>query len=92
MGKNYSITKYFWVFMAQCHYMEIIMKDICARLIELRKENGFSQQYVANYLKIDRSNYSKYELGKLEINVPMVIALSKLYKVSTDYILCQTEY
>ncbi len=66
--------------------------DICARMVELRKENGFTQQYVAEYLQIDRSNYSKYELGKLEINIHMVIALSKLYKVSTDYILCQTDY
>lgn len=62
------------------------------RLVELRKENGFTQQYVADYLKIDRSNYSKYELGKLEINIEMLIALSKLYKVSTDYILGLTNY
>ncbi len=62
------------------------------RLVELRKENGFTQQYVADYLKIDRSNYSKYELGKLEINIEMLIALSKLYKVSTDYILGLTDY
>lgn len=62
------------------------------RLVELRKENGFTQQYVADYLKIDRSNYSKYELGKLEINIEMLIALSKLYNVSTDYILGLTDY
>lgn len=62
------------------------------RLVELRKENGFTQQYVADYLKIDRSNYSKYELGKLEINIEMLIALSKLYKVYTDYILGLTDY
>ena len=61
--------------------------DYCKRLIDLRKENGFTQQYIADYLKIDRSNYSKYELGKLELNVPMLIALSKLYQVPTDYIL-----
>ncbi len=68
------------------------MKDYCARLIELRKENSYTQDYVANYLKIDRSNYSKYELGKLELNIDMLIALSKLYNVTTDYILCLTDY
>lgn len=68
------------------------MKDYCAKLIELRKENNYTQQYVANYLKIDRSNYSKYELGKLEINPEMLIALSKLYDVSTDYILGLEDY
>lgn len=56
-------------------------------IIKLRKEEGLTQQQVADYLKIDRSNYSKYELGKLELSIPMLIALSKLYRVSTDYIL-----
>lgn len=68
------------------------MKKICERLIELRKENGFTQQFVADFLKIDRSNYSKYEHGKLEVNVPMIIALVGLYNVSADYILCLTDY
>lgn len=68
------------------------MKDYCARLVELRKENGYSQKDIAEYLNIDRSNYSKYELGKLELGIDMLIALSRLYKVSTDYILCLTDY
>ena len=63
--------------------MEIVSKI----LIELRKEKGLTQQEVADYLKIDRSNYSKYELAKLEINIDMLRKLSKLYDVSTDYIL-----
>ncbi|MBR4124215.1 MAG: helix-turn-helix transcriptional regulator [Clostridia bacterium] len=68
------------------------IKNYCKRLIELRKENNYTQQYVAEYLKIDRSNYSKYELGKLEISIEMLIKLAKLYSVSTDYILCLTDY
>lgn len=63
------------------------MEKICKRLLDLRKENNYTQQKIAEYLKIDRSNYSKYELGKLEPNLDMIIALSKLYKVTTDYIL-----
>ena len=68
------------------------MKNYCERLKELRKENSYTEQYVADYLEIDRSNYSKYELGKLELNIDMLIALAKLYKVSTDYILCLVDY
>lgn len=63
--------------------MEIVKK----RLLELRKDKGLTQQAVANMLGIDRSNYSKYELGKLEINIDMLRKLSKFYEVSTDYIL-----
>lgn len=57
------------------------------KLIELRKENKYTQQYIADNLKIDRSNYSKYELGKLEPNLDMIINLSKLYNVTADYLL-----
>ncbi len=78
--------------MAQCQVNGGIMKDYCKRLVELRKEKSYTQQYVADYLNIDRSNYSKYELGKLELSIDMLIALSKLYNVSTDYILCLTNY
>ena len=68
------------------------MKIWCLRMLELRKNRSFTQQYVADYLKIDRSNYSKYELGKLEPNIYMLIALSKLYEVSVDYILGLVDY
>ena len=61
--------------------------DYCKIITQLRKQEGLTQQQVADYLKIDRSNYSKYELGKLELSIPMLIALSNLYKVTTDYIL-----
>ena len=63
------------------------MENVSKILIELRKEKGLSQQQVADFLKIDRSNYSKYERGKLEVNITMLRELSKLYGVSTDYIL-----
>ena len=68
------------------------MKDYCLRMIELRKSHKFTQAYVAEYLKIDRSNYSKYELGKLEPSIYMLIAMSKLYGVSVDYLLGLVDY
>ena len=57
--------------------MEIVSKII----YELRKEKGLSQQQVASVLKLDRSNYSKYERGKLEVSIFMLRELSKLYGV-----------
>ena len=54
---------------------------------QLRIDAGYTQQDVADYLKIDRSNYSKYELGKLELNLQMLKCLCILYKTSADYIL-----
>lgn len=68
------------------------MKITSKILTELRKENGYSQKYVADFLGIDSSNYCKYERGKLEINLRMLRDLSKLYGVSADYILGLKEY
>jgi len=63
------------------------MKTINEKIKDLRISNGYSQHYVAEYLKIDRSNYSKYELGKLELRLTMLKQLCLLYNVSADYLL-----
>ena len=63
------------------------MKTVGERLKELRINGGFTQQDVANELQIDRSNYSKYEFGKLEISIDMLITLAKFYGVTADYII-----
>ena len=61
--------------------------EVGKRLKELRAEKSLTQQDMANILKIDRSNYSKYELGKLQPNNDMLITLAKHFKVTTDYLL-----
>ena len=63
------------------------MKTLSEKIRELRVEKGFSQKFVAEYLKIDRSNYSKYELGKLELSLEMLKQICLLYNVSADYLL-----
>lgn len=63
------------------------MKEISKKIKELRVEKGYTQKFVADHLKIDRSNYSKYELGKLELSLEMLKQLCLLYNVSADYIL-----
>ena len=63
------------------------MGELSKRIKDLRMQNGYTQSFVAECLKIDRSNYSKYELGKLELKPQMIVDLAKLYKVSADYLL-----
>lgn len=58
-----------------------------ARLRELREECGYSQQRLAELLNIKQNTYSQYENGVRELPLEYLIALSKLYEVSTDYIL-----
>ena len=61
--------------------------NIQLRLKELRLENGFTQQYVADFLNIKQNTYSQYENGDRQIPLDLLIKLSEFYNVSTDYIL-----
>ena len=68
--------------------MKDLPKQMGQRLKELRKEQGYSQRQVADYLGIDQSNYSKIEHGKRRLNrLSQVIKLCELYDCTQDYIL-----
>lgn len=56
------------------------------RLQDLRENNGFSQQYIANFLKINRVVNSRYELDNRENPISYLIKLSRLYNTTIDYI------
>ena len=57
------------------------------RIYDLRTDHDMTQQQVADYLVCNRQVYARYEQGKREIPVSMLIKLAKLYNTSTDYIL-----
>lgn len=67
------------------------MEISAIRIKELRIEKGLTQQQVADYLKIDRSNYSKYERGVLIMTPDMIRQLCKFYDSSADFILGITD-
>ena len=57
------------------------------RLKELRVEKGYTQQDVANAIMCATSTYAHYEKDERGIDTDTLINLSKLFKVSIDYIL-----
>lgn len=57
------------------------------RIRELREDNDLLQKNLAEYLNCSQVSYSRYELGTRDIPTEVLIALSKFYNVSTDYIL-----
>ena len=61
------------------------------RLKELRKDKDLYQKDIADYLKIDQSNYSKYELEKISIPLEYLKQLADFYNTSTDYMLYRTD-
>ncbi len=57
------------------------------RIRDMREDNDLTQAQVAEVLGIDQRVYSNYEIGKREIPVHLLIKLSTMYEVSTDYLL-----
>ncbi len=57
------------------------------RIRDLREDHDYSQAELAKILNVSQSTYSRYESGFLDIPSEILIALSKLYSVSVDYIL-----
>ena len=67
------------------------MDNYYSRLKDLREDNDFSQQFVAEYLCMKQPQYSRYERGIRDIPTDVLIRLAKLYKTSADYILGLTD-
>lgn len=64
---------------------------ICQRIRELRREQGYSQRELAGILGLERSSYAYYELGRVQISIDVLCALTKLYGVTADYILALSD-
>ena len=52
----------------------------------LREDNDIIQNELAEYLNVKQTTYSKYELGKINVPVEVVIKLAEYYEVSIDYL------
>ena len=52
----------------------------------LRKDNDKTQKELAAYLNTTQTNYSKYELGKINIPIEVFIKLADYYDVTIDYL------
>ena len=61
------------------------------KIRNLREDSDLTQKVIANYLNMSQTGYSKYETGENDIPTPVLIKLSKFYKVSVDYILGLTD-
>lgn len=57
------------------------------RIKNLREDNDYTQEFIAQKLKINRVVYNRYENGIRDIPTELVLQLAKIYNVDTDYIL-----
>ena len=52
----------------------------------LREDNDKLQVELAAYLNVKQTTYSKYELGRINMPVEVLIKLADFYDVSLDYL------
>ena len=57
------------------------------RIRDLREDHDLNQTQMAKMLNVSQSTYSRYENGQLDIPSEILIALSRYYNVSVDYLL-----
>lgn len=57
------------------------------RLKDLREDKDILQKDIAKIINTTQTNYSKYELEKIEIPNKVLIQLAFFYNTSIDYIL-----
>lgn len=57
------------------------------KIIQLRKKSGWSQEELAQQLNVTRQSVSKWEGGQSVPDLERVLQMSRLFGVSTDYLL-----
>ena len=60
-------------------------------LKDIRINNNDNQAKIAELIKVDQSNYSKYELGKILIHTYPLIEFARHYNISIDYLCGKTK-
>ena len=87
----YSISLDYICGLSNIKKCEILNREINKNVLGnnlkmIRTENNDSQYKIADKIKVDQSNYSKYELGKVLIHTYPLIEFAKYYKVSIDWL------
>lgn len=57
------------------------------KIAQLRNDNNWSQEELAEKLNVSRQSVSKWESGQAKPDLDKIIALSDIFDVSTDYLL-----
>lgn len=58
--------------------------QLSTKLKELRKVNGYTQDYIADYLDVSRQTYSHYETGRRTPDFDTLNKLATFYSVSIE--------
>lgn len=67
------------------------MPSFADRLKALRTERNYSQQLLANYLKISKSSVNMYERGEREPGIEVLESIADLFNVDMDYLVGRSD-
>lgn len=59
----------------------------CEKLIQLRKQKGYSQERLAEKLDVSRQAISRWENGETTPDMSVLIKLCEVYSISADYLI-----
>lgn len=62
-------------------------REFCTTLKNLRQNKGVTQQQVADYLKVERTTYTSWEVGRNEPSLTQFRNLATYYKVDFNTLL-----
>lgn len=67
------------------------MMNLSNKIYEMRKAQGLSQEQLAEKLNVSRQSVSKWESGEAIPELERLIAISKIFNVTTDYLLKESD-
>ncbi len=59
------------------------------KLSKMRKENNYTQEQLANVLRVSRQATSKWEINITYPETDKLVQISKLFNCTTDYLLLE---
>lgn len=63
------------------------IETFAQKLAQARKDAGYSQRQMADFMKISKSTIASYETGRTQPDIEMLGKLADFYEVSTDWLI-----
>jgi len=67
----------------------VTVVNVGEKIQEHRMKNGLSQEVLADKLGVTRQSVSRWELGQALPELDKIVAISRLFKVTTDELLLE---
>jgi transcriptional regulator with XRE-family HTH domain len=71
--------------------MAVKKMSLSEKLKQLRDNRNWSQQYLADLMKLDRSTISRYETGKSIPPYEMVLQFAEIYHVDKEFLVIELD-